>query len=136
SKETKEKLKFAYQSLLILSLNQPPGEHYKNFSDQVKYLALNEYNFKYNEQMVNYFTASFHDSVLLLCKSLRENLPFFLRNISIADIRRMILKSMKNVTFSGISGNVTIDIEGDRIADYALLDQTDPKTGLFEVSNS
>lgn len=121
---------------MILSLNQPPGEHYKNFSDQVKYLALNEYNFKYNEQMVNYFTASFHDSVLLLCKSLRENLPFFLRNISIADIRRMILKSMKNVTFSGISGNVTIDIEGDRIADYALLDQTDPKTGLFEVSNS
>ena len=135
SKEIKEKLKFAYQSLLILSLNQPPGEHYKSFSDQVKYLALKEYNFEYNEQMVNYFTASFHDSVILLCKSLRENQPYSInqKSSTIVDLRKKILKSMKNVTFSGISGNVTIDLEGDRIADYALLDQTDPETGLFEV---
>nr|XP_046910972.1 atrial natriuretic peptide receptor 1-like isoform X1 [Dermatophagoides farinae] len=136
SKEIKEKLKFAYQSLLILSLNQPPGEHYKSFSDQVKYLALKEYNFEYNEQMVNYFTASFHDSVILLCKSLRENQPYSInqKSSTIVDLRKKILKSMKNVTFSGISGNVTIDLEGDRIADYALLDQTDPETGLFEVA--
>ena len=40
---------------------------------------------------------------------------------------------MRNVTFLGISGNVTLDEDGDRIADYALLDQTDPKSGLFEV---
>lgn len=41
---------------------------------------------------------------------------------------------MKNVTFSGISGNVTIDADGDRVADYALLDQTNTEEGLFEVS--
>lgn len=40
---------------------------------------------------------------------------------------------MRNVTFLGISGNVTLDMEGDRIADYALLDQTNPESGLFEV---
>lgn len=47
-----EKLKFAYQSLMIVSLNQPPGEFYKNFSDEVKDLALSRYNFTYNEQVV------------------------------------------------------------------------------------
>lgn len=48
-------------------------------------------------------------------------------------VRKQILKQMKNVTFLGISGNVTIDEEGDRIADYALLDQTQPQNGTFEV---
>lgn len=48
-------------------------------------------------------------------------------------IRRNILKHMRNVTFLGISGNITIDVEGDRIADYALLDQTNIDGGLFEV---
>lgn len=41
---------------------------------------------------------------------------------------------MKNVSFIGVSGNVTIDAQGDRVADYALLDQTDPENGLFEVN--
>jgi len=46
---------------------------------------------------------------------------------------RQLVARMKNVSFSGISGNVTIDSDGDRIADYALLDQTDPESGLFKV---
>lgn len=48
----KEKLKTAYQSLLIVSLNQPPSADYKNFSEKVKELAQSEYNFTYNEQVV------------------------------------------------------------------------------------
>lgn len=132
--EIKERLKFAYQSLLIVSLNQPPGEFYKNFSDQVKQLSLRNYNYTYNEQMANYFTASFHDSVILLCKALFEcqqnDKKFYYKSIEY--IREEILKKMKQVTFLGISGNVTI-VDGDRIADYALLDQTDPESGLFEV---
>lgn len=46
---------------------------------------------------------------------------------------KQLVARMKNVSFSGISGNVTIDEDGDRIADYALLDQTDPESGLFKV---
>uniref|UniRef100_T1KEH2 Guanylate cyclase n=1 Tax=Tetranychus urticae TaxID=32264 RepID=T1KEH2_TETUR len=40
---------------------------------------------------------------------------------------------MRNLTLNGISGDITIDEEGDRIADYALLDQTNIDDGLFEV---
>lgn len=86
---------------------------------------------------VNYFTASFHDSVILLCKSLMESQqedPLF-HTYSVESIRHKILKQMRNVTFLGISGNVTIDEEGDRIADYALLDQTNTESGLFEVGH-
>ncbi|KAH9398614.1 hypothetical protein TYRP_018858 [Tyrophagus putrescentiae] len=131
----KEKLKTAYQSLLIVSLNQPPSADYKNFSEKVKELAQSEYNFTYNEQVANYFTASFHDSVILLCKCLKESQlsDHLFNNKSIQIIRQTILRQMRNVTFLGISGNVTLDEDGDRIADYALLDQTDPKSGLFEV---
>ena len=53
--------------------------------------------------------------------------------MQIERIRKQILSKMKNVTFSGISGNVTIDNEGDRVADYALLDQIVPVKGIFDV---
>ena len=36
---------------------------------------------------------------------------------------------------SGITGNVSIDENGDRNADYSLLDM-DPRSGKFEVSPS
>lgn len=35
--------------------------------------------------------------------------------------------------FEGITGNVSIDANGDRNADYSLLD-LNPETGKFEVS--
>ncbi|UXI20373.1 FERM RhoGEF and pleckstrin domain-containing protein 1 [Sarcoptes scabiei] len=135
SEDAKIHLKRAYQSLMIVSLNQPPGEHYVNFSDSVKKLAKERYDYDYNEPMANYFTAAFHDSVLLLCKAIRENEvedEDFARK-SLHHIHNKILKNMKNVSFIGVSGNVTIDSQGDRVADYALLDQTDPENGLFEV---
>ena len=52
SDETKQKLKEAYQALLIVSLNQPLRDFYKNFSDDVKRRALHTYNYTYNEEMV------------------------------------------------------------------------------------
>lgn len=130
----KEQLKYAYQSLLIVSLNQPPGEFYRNFSEEVKALALKEYKFQYNEPVVNYFTSSFHDSVMLLCRALwqieqEDHLVYG----DVSKMRHRLLKRMKNITFKGISGNVTIDSDGDRMAGYALLDQVDTKDGLFEV---
>ena len=36
------------------------------------------------------------------------------------------------ISVSGVSGNVSINGNGDREADYALLDM-DPKTGRFDV---
>ncbi len=53
SEEIKQQLKEAYQALLIFSLNQPLGDFYKNFSDEVKQRALKNYGYEYNEAMVS-----------------------------------------------------------------------------------
>ncbi len=80
---------------------------------------------------MNYFTASFHDSVLLLCSALED---YHLTDGKLNAINgRELVQRMRNMSFSGISGNFTIDSDGDRITDYALLDQTDPESGLFRV---
>ncbi|XP_070537069.1 receptor-type guanylate cyclase gcy-28-like [Ptychodera flava] len=39
---------------------------------------------------------------------------------------------MWNRTFTGITGNVSIDEKGDRNADYSILDMTNPTLGIFE----
>lgn len=52
NKEAKFKLKQANRSLLIVTLNQPFGDQYINFSNQVKDLALKKYNYSYNEEIV------------------------------------------------------------------------------------
>ncbi|RWS10215.1 Atrial natriuretic peptide receptor 1-like protein, partial [Dinothrombium tinctorium] len=131
NENVKAELKVAYQSVLIVSLNQPVGDLYKNFSEEVKRRALRDYNYKYNEKIVkvNYFTASFHDSVLLLCRAINHSLE------SDEDVwnGRMLVNKMKKDTFEGISGTITIGKDGDRVADYALLDQVDTKNGFFEV---
>ncbi|GFY76109.1 atrial natriuretic peptide receptor 1 [Trichonephila inaurata madagascariensis] len=129
SREDKLKLKEAYESLLILSLNQPYSEEYKIFSEKVKELAASNYNFTYTEDVVNYFTASFHDAVLMLCDVINET-----RSLGENPLNGTIITSkLKNKKFDGISGIITINEKGDRIADYALLDQNDTVKGNFEV---
>lgn len=52
--QTKQLLKEAYQSLLIVSLNQPLSEFYKNFSEEVKARALRDYRYEYREKVVSF----------------------------------------------------------------------------------
>ncbi|KAG8201257.1 hypothetical protein JTE90_019895 [Oedothorax gibbosus] len=127
--EHKLELKEAYEALLIVSLNQPYSEEYKIFSERVKGLAKSAYNFTYKEDTVNYFTASFHDAVLMLCDVINET-----RSLHEDPMNgSVIISRFKNRRFSGISGLVTINAAGDRVADYALLDQNDTRKGNFEV---
>lgn len=124
----KQQIKEAYQSLLIVSLNQPYSAEYMEFSEKVKDLAKKNYDFTYQEDVVNYFTASFHDAVLILCEVLSETISEGEDPMN----AKIIISKLKDKRFNGISGNVTIK-DGDRVADYALLDQVDPENGTFEV---
>ncbi|XP_064471439.1 atrial natriuretic peptide receptor 1-like isoform X2 [Ornithodoros turicata] len=126
----RQRLKKAFESLMIISLNQPLSDEYMRFSNEVKRRAGTEYNVtNYKEQVVNYFTASFHDAVVMLCKAINETVTNGM-NPYIGD---NIVNRMLNSNMTGVSGQVAIDSAGDRIADYALLDQVDPSTGDFEV---
>ncbi|GFN88712.1 guanylate cyclase [Plakobranchus ocellatus] len=119
----------AYEALMTVTLRKPTSDEYRSFSNQVKERALDMFpNFTYGEDEVNSFVGAFHDAVLLYALALNETLA---ANGSITDGAN-ITRRMWNRTFEGITGNVSIDANGDRNADYSLLD-LNPETNKFEV---
>ncbi|XP_076336084.1 atrial natriuretic peptide receptor 1-like isoform X1 [Tachypleus tridentatus] len=118
----------AYEALLIVTARKPETLDYAEFSQTVKNTAKTNFGFDYGEEEVNTFVTAFHEAVLLYALALNETLT---EGGSITD-GSVITQKMWNRTFEGITGNVSIDENGDRNADYSLLDM-DPKTGLFQV---
>uniref|UniRef100_A0A1I8GAT2 Guanylate cyclase n=1 Tax=Macrostomum lignano TaxID=282301 RepID=A0A1I8GAT2_9PLAT len=120
----------AYRSLMTITLRKPNSPEYRNFSRQVKELAYHKYNFTYPEEEVNSFVGAFHDAVLLYAlainDTLREHGSEGIRNGS------LVTEKMKSRSFEGITGTVSINKNGDRNADYSLLDM-DKDTGEFAV---
>ncbi|KAL3886487.1 hypothetical protein ACJMK2_026472, partial [Sinanodonta woodiana] len=127
--ERNKKAKKAYEALMTVTLRKPTSNEYREFSDEVKRRAKTKYeNFTYGEEEVNSFVGAFHDAVILYAIALNETLE---ANRSISNGTE-ITRRMWNRTFKGITGNVSIDDNGDRSADYSLLDMN-PSTGIFEV---
>uniref|UniRef100_A0A8W8P0H7 Receptor ligand binding region domain-containing protein n=1 Tax=Magallana gigas TaxID=29159 RepID=A0A8W8P0H7_MAGGI len=125
--ERNQKAKKAYEALMTVTLRKPTSPEYRNFSEEVKKRAGND-SFAYGEDEVNSFVGAFHDAVILYALALNETLA---NNRSITNGTE-ITHRMWNRTFEGITGTVSIDSNGDRNADYSLLDM-DPHTGKFEV---
>lgn len=101
------------------------------FDFQVKDLAEKNFNYSFGDDSVSTFVTAFYDAVILYSLALNESLREGGSAINGNDITRR----MWNRTFKGITGDVHIDENGDRIADYSLLDM-DPKTNRFEVTTS
>ncbi|EZA53250.1 Atrial natriuretic peptide receptor, partial [Ooceraea biroi] len=129
--ERNEKARKAFQALLTVTARTPDNLEYLNFSREVKSLAQSKYNFTFGNSSVSTFVTAFYDAVLLYALALKESLPTEKSgevNLDGGNLtRRMWGKS-----FKGITGDVNIDENGDRIADYSLLDM-DPHTSRFEI---
>ncbi|XP_061185413.1 atrial natriuretic peptide receptor 1-like isoform X7 [Saccostrea echinata] len=122
-----QKARKAYEALMTVTLRKPTSPAYRGFSEEVKKRAGND-SFTYGEDEVNSFVGAFHDAVILYALALNETLA---NNRSITNGTE-ITHRMWNRTFEGITGTVSIDVNGDRNADYSLLDMN-PTTGKFEV---
>ncbi|XP_024887410.1 atrial natriuretic peptide receptor 1-like isoform X2 [Temnothorax curvispinosus] len=128
--ERNEKARKAYQALLTVTARTPDNLEYLNFSREVKSLAQSKYDFTFGNSSVSTFVTAFYDAVLLYALALKESLPEKPGEVNLDGgnlTRRMWGKS-----FKGITGDVNIDENGDRIADYSLLDM-DPETSRFEI---
>ncbi|XP_067635806.1 atrial natriuretic peptide receptor 1 [Eurosta solidaginis] len=131
--ENNERARKAYSAILTLTPKQPNDENYTKVSNKIKAIAAEKYNYTFQEnEDVSAFVTSFFDGVLLYAKalndSIREDPTVLMRPINGTDmVRRMWGRS-----FKGITGNVTIDSNGDRISAYSLLDMN-PLTGRFEI---
>ncbi|XP_017785095.1 PREDICTED: atrial natriuretic peptide receptor 1 [Nicrophorus vespilloides] len=119
----------AYEALLRVSLLQPTSDKFQDFADKVKERAQTDYNYTISDgEEVNFVIGAFYDGVYLLGMALNETLS------TGGNIRDglAITKKMWDRDFHGITGHVRIDDNGDRDADYSILD-LDPITGKFEV---
>ena len=50
---------------MTVTARVPDTEQYRDFSEQVKQIARDEFNYTYDEEPVNPFVAAFHEAVLL-----------------------------------------------------------------------
>ncbi|KAM7315091.1 atrial natriuretic peptide receptor 1 [Ixodes scapularis] len=118
----------AYEALLTVTARTPETEDFRNFSREVKQLAIDKFNFSFGNEEVNNFVAAFHEAVILYSIALNETLSEGGSIVNGSEITRR----MWNRTFTGITGTVRINENGDRDADYSILDM-DPVTKEFQV---
>ncbi|XP_073831869.1 atrial natriuretic peptide receptor 2 isoform X2 [Musca autumnalis] len=131
--ENNERARKAYTAMLTVTPKQPDDEQYNNVSNKIKAIAEEKYNYTFHDnEPISVFVTSFFDGVLLyanaLNDSIREDPTVLTRPINGTDM----VRRMWNRSFMGITGNVTIDANGDRISAYSLLDMN-PTTGRFEI---
>ncbi|KAG5319873.1 ANPRA protein, partial [Acromyrmex heyeri] len=128
--ERNEKARKAYQALLTVTARTPDNLEYLNFSREVKSLAQRKYNFIFGNSSVSTFVTAFYDAVLLYALALKDSLPEKPGEVNLDGGN--LTRKMWGKSFKGITGDVNIDENGDRIADYSLLDM-DPETSRFEI---
>ncbi|KZC11079.1 Atrial natriuretic peptide receptor 2 [Dufourea novaeangliae] len=130
SEERNERARKAYQTLLTVTPRTPDNAEYFNFSREVKSLAQSKYNFTFGNSSVSTFVTAFYDAVLLYALALEDSLPDQPGKVNLDGGK--LTRRMWGRSFKGITGDVNIDENGDRIADYSLLDMN-PETSKFEI---
>lgn len=133
SNETNERARRAYTAMLTVIAKEPEDQEYLAFSEEVKYVAAAKYNFTFDAKVpVSSFVTAFYDAVLLYAYALNQSITEDPETLYKPMNGTRITHLMWNRQFKGITGNVTIDKNGDRISDYSLLDMNE-ETGNFEV---
>ncbi|KAG1681094.1 Receptor-type guanylate cyclase gcy-28 [Nymphon striatum] len=120
--------RYAYEAMMTVTSRMPETVEYEEFSEKVKTIAKNKYDFDYGDESVNIFVTAFYEAVILYAMALNETLAQGY-NITSGSV---ITSKMWNRTYTGITGNVSINENGDRYVDYSLLDMN-PETGIFEA---
>ncbi|KAM7360932.1 atrial natriuretic peptide receptor 1 isoform 2-T3 [Cochliomyia hominivorax] len=133
TKENNLRARKAYTAMLTVTPKQPNDDEYTRISNEIKEIAATKYNYTFqDDEPISAFVTSFFDGVLLyanaLNDSIREDPSVLTKPINGTDM----VRRMWNRSFMGITGNVTIDANGDRISAYSLLDMN-PTTGRFEI---
>ncbi|GAU96048.1 hypothetical protein RvY_07549 [Ramazzottius varieornatus] len=119
----------AYDSLIVLTLRNTVNEpRYQEFANAVRDTAARKYPLM--TVVLNYYVASFYDSILLYALSVNETLAL---NHSIGkDNIDELAGKYWNRTFPGATGEVYINPVGDRNDDHAIYD-LDPD-GVYRVA--
>ncbi|KAF8795122.1 Atrial natriuretic peptide receptor 1 like protein [Argiope bruennichi] len=129
-KRNKEARKM-YESLLIISIRVPVREEYQLFIKDMKEIAKKKFSAILESSSINPIVGSFYDCVLLYAYSLNKTLS----EGENPKNGRALARQIWNSTFTGgnklrLTGDISINENGDREADYTLNDM-DPETGVM-----
>nr|XP_046242061.1 atrial natriuretic peptide receptor 3 [Scatophagus argus] len=120
----------AYASLNTVTLLRTVKPEFENFSMEMK-KSIKKAGFHDCKDCgsVNIFVEGFHDAMLLYAMALHEAM----KNGYSKKNGTEITSQMWNRTFEGIAGEVSMDINGDRIGDFSLMAMTNVEAGTYEV---
>ncbi|XP_013785353.1 atrial natriuretic peptide receptor 1-like, partial [Limulus polyphemus] len=114
-----------YESLLLVTVRVPTGKKYTQFVQDVIETSKAEFNKPVDESLVNVIVAGFHDCVLMYAAALNKTLE---EGGDPRDGYNLIRRMWNNTFKDGLTGDIYINSNGDREADYTLND-LDPSTG-------
>ncbi|RWS29532.1 atrial natriuretic peptide receptor 1-like protein, partial [Leptotrombidium deliense] len=119
------------ESLMIVStVAIPQSQEFNDFQEAIANKAKNDYGLKVEKNNVSIFTASFHDCLLMYGSALNKTFA----EGKDATNGRFILEKLRNFTFSdGVLGDIYIDSNGDREADFTISDLNDESLTMQAV---
>uniref|UniRef100_A0A672T2A3 Atrial natriuretic peptide receptor 3-like n=1 Tax=Sinocyclocheilus grahami TaxID=75366 RepID=A0A672T2A3_SINGR len=122
--------KAAYSFLNTVTLLRSTKPEFEDFSVKMK-KSLQQSDIPVCEgcSAVNMFMEGFHDALILYAIALREVMSNGLTKKDGLDITH----SMRNRTFEGIAGQVSLDANGDRNGDFSVVRMTDLEAGTHET---
>lgn len=120
----------AYASLNTVTLLKTVKPEFENFSMEVK-KSIQKAGFHDCQDCgsINMFVEGFHDALLLYAIALHEAMKDGYSKRHGAQITAR----MRNRTFEGIAGQVSMDTNGDRDQDFSIMAMTRPEAGTYEV---
>ncbi|XP_022253444.1 atrial natriuretic peptide receptor 1-like, partial [Limulus polyphemus] len=118
-----------YESLMVFSVRVPTNPEYETFIKDTITRSNKEFNLTLDDTAVNVMVAGFHDCVLMYAWALNETLAV---GDDPLDGYNLIRRVWNNTFHGGLTGDIYINENGDREADYTLSDM-DPKTGEMRV---
>ncbi|KAK2837077.1 hypothetical protein Q5P01_014289 [Channa striata] len=120
----------AYASLNTVTLLRTVKPEFENFSMEIKKSVEKAGLHDCKDcASVNMFVEGFHDAMLLYAIALHKAM----KNGNNKKNGSEITKHMRNITFEGIAGQVSVDANGDREGDFSLMAMTDVEAGTYEV---
>ncbi|KAM9858012.1 atrial natriuretic peptide receptor 3 [Aulostomus maculatus] len=120
----------AFASLNTVTLLRTVKPEFENFSmEMIKSSEKMGFDDCKDCGSVNMFVEGFHDAMLLYAISLHEAMKSGYNKRNGTEIT----SRMRNRTFEGIAGQVSMDVNGDRNGDFSLMSMTNVSAGTYEV---
>lgn len=121
--------KLAYSALNVVTLMKTAKAEFATFTAEMK-KSIQRAGIGADNANINMFVEGFHDALMLYALALHEAV----KNGSTKKDGAQITLSMKNRTFEGIAGQVSIDENGDRYGDFSVMAMADAQAGTYEAA--